>query len=887
MPSPTRKSSDSATLAPAESAPEISDADTLAAADSVVQPISEKDALGIAAKGDDEKTELQADSKEGELQALSEAAESTFNALGEDIDRVSSFVAQLTEEQSLEILRTAIEYHKDDINFASATMEKITKLAQGLEFYEGDYDTYSLELRTEAALIGHYSPYPEVRAVTDPFDDPTVYVETPRVYLLALIWTIIGAGIYQFFASRQPSIALNSAVIQLFLYPSGKLLAFVLPDYRFSLGGRTFALNPGPWSYKEQMLCTLMCNVAVNGAYVALYNIITEKMPQFYNNQWVTYGYQFLLIFSTQFLGFGFAGVLRRWVIYPTKAIWPTVLPTIALSRALLRPEKQESVHGWTISRYWFFLIATTGSFVWFWFPGYLFQALSTFNWMTWIAPSNFNLAVVTGSIFGLGYNPIGSFDVNLIIGSNTGLYPFSVPFWSALNQYSGSVISGLIILCLYFKNYKWTGYMPINDNALYTNTGDTFRVTEVLTNGLLDQEKYQNYSPPYYTASNLMVYGSFFALYPLAFVHTMLHEGKHIYNSLKTFALEVFKKDKRPIYEAYDDPHSRMMRNYREVPDWWFLIVLVVSLVLSIVCIKIYPTNTPVWALFVIILVNFVFLIPLTIIYSTTGFSFGLNVLCELIVGYALPGNGQALMILKAFGYNIDGQAESYISDQKMAHYSKLPPRAVFRGQLFTTLVQCLVSIGVVNWQIGNVEDFCSPTNAQRFTCPGPRTYYSASVMWGVIGPKRMFNGLYPILQWCFLIGALVPLPFYFLTRRYPRLRKVNPILICGGMLVWAPYNLTYYTPGIITSFCFMYVIKTRYIGWWEKYNYVLSSALTAGVAFSAVILFFAVQFHPKPLVWWGNLVPFVGVDGGIGRQALLDLPESGYFGLDPGHFP
>lgn len=48
------------------------------------------------------------------------------------------------------------------------------------------------------------------------------------------------------------------------------------------------------------------------------------------------------------------------------------------------------------------------------WFPGYLFQALSYFNWMTWINPTNVVLAVVTGSVCGLGINPLNSFDVSL-----------------------------------------------------------------------------------------------------------------------------------------------------------------------------------------------------------------------------------------------------------------------------------------------------------------------------------------------------------------------------------------------------------------------------------------------------------------------------------------
>lgn len=54
-------------------------------------------------------------------------------------------------------------------------------------------------------------------------------------------------------------------------------------------------------------------------------------------------------------------------------------------------------------SSYKFFYIAMTSMFFYYWLPGYLFTALSTFNWMTWIAPNNLTLAILTGSNLGLG----------------------------------------------------------------------------------------------------------------------------------------------------------------------------------------------------------------------------------------------------------------------------------------------------------------------------------------------------------------------------------------------------------------------------------------------------------------------------------------------------
>jgi hypothetical protein len=104
--------------------------------------------------------------------------------------------------------------------------------------------------------------------------------------------------------------------------------------------------------------------------------------------------------------------------------------------------------------------------------------------------------------------------------------------------------------------------------------------------------------------------------------------------------------------------------------------------------------------------------------------------------------------------------------------------------------------------------------------------------------------------------------------------------------MLQWAPLNLTYFTGGLYFSFAFMYYLRRYKTSWWEKYNYVLSAALTGGVAFSGIIIFFAVQYHPKNISWWGVNVLGETIDGGAGQQTLLtELPAKGYFGPDTWH--
>lgn len=788
---------------------------------------------------------------------------------------------ELNVDDALLILNKAIKYHDDDINFPQEVREKIKLLVQGPEAYGTNYEAYESDLKVEATLIHYHSPYPEVRAITDPFDDPEETCETFRAYFWGILWSIIGTGVNQFFSPRQPGISLTAGILQILMMPCGRFME-LLPDWGFNFRGKRHSINPGPWSYKEQTLATIIISVSIGGAYAAFYNILVDKLPMYYGNKWATVGYQFLLILSTQFAGFGFAGIMRRLIVYPARALWPTMLPTIALNRALVAKESNKTINGWSISRYRFFALVFSMGFVYFWIPDYLFQALSTFNWMTWIAPSNFNLATITGSVTGLGINPIPSFDWTVISYN----LPLSMPFYSQLNQYFGTFIAGSVLIpAVFWTNYKWSGYLTINSNSIFNNQGTKYKVSNVLTNGLLDHAKYMDYGPPFYTAANLVVYGAFFALYPFAIIWTGFTEWKAIYYSCKELWLSI-RNPRRSNFEDSDDVHCQMMAKYPEVPDWWFLVILVISIVLGIVMVEHYPTNTPVWGIFFTLGINFIFLIPISLIYAVTGFSFGLNVLVELIIGYAIPGNGTALNILKCYGYNIDGQAQNYITDQKMAHYAKIPPRAIFKGQIISTIFQCLVSIGVVNWQISNIDGICTSTQAQKFTCPGANTFFSASVLWGVIGPKKVFGGLYPILRWCFLIGALAPFPFLALRKYFPKqFYYFQPTLVIGGMLQYAPYNLSYFTGGLYLSWFFMHYLRKRYQAWWEKYTYVLYSSLTAGVALSAVIIFFSVQYHPKDLSWWGNNVPYAGADGE--GYPLLDIPDIGYFGPSPADYP
>lgn len=65
------------------------------------------------------------------------------------------------------------------------------------------------------------------------------------------------------------------------------------------------------------------------------------------------------------------------------------------------------SYQTWKISRYGFFTLVCCVSFCWYWFPDFIFPALSYFNFPCWIRPKSPVVNQVFGMKSGMGLLPI------------------------------------------------------------------------------------------------------------------------------------------------------------------------------------------------------------------------------------------------------------------------------------------------------------------------------------------------------------------------------------------------------------------------------------------------------------------------------------------------
>lgn len=77
-----------------------------------------------------------------------------------------------------------------------------------------------------------------------------------------------------------------------------------------------------------------------------------------------------------------------------------------------------------------------------------------------------------------------------------------------------------------------------------------------------------------------------------------------------------------RASYKGKDDIHTKMMRRYKDIPSWWFYLLLVVTVAVSLVlCIFLNDqVQMPWWGLLFACVIAFIFTLPISIITATTN---------------------------------------------------------------------------------------------------------------------------------------------------------------------------------------------------------------------------------------------------------------------------
>lgn len=170
------------------------------------------------------------------------------------------------------------------------------------------------------------------------------------------------------------------------------------------------------------------------------------------------------------------------------------------------------------------------------------------------------------------------------------------------------------------------------------------------------------------------------------------------------------------------------------------------------------------------------------------------------------------------------------------------------------------VVQYAVYEFLEWNVSDLCSSSQADALICLGGQQAFSSSVVWGLIGPQRVFGGSGEYsLYWSMLGGALLPVPLWLVGKVRPKMEYVSaPVLLLAATFIPSstPLNTVLF---IVLNFGMQWIVRHLAFGWFDRHAYILSASLDAGTAVASLAVFFLLRLPDDghiQLKWWGNEV-------------------------------
>ncbi|KAF9580517.1 hypothetical protein BGW38_002815 [Lunasporangiospora selenospora] len=654
------------------------------------------------------------------------------------------------------------------------------------------------------------SPIEAVRLAVPITDDPTLPVVTFRFWIISFLFTALGATIQQYYFFRSTSGAFSIFFVNLVSFSLGKGMARWLPNNKATILGYELSLNPGPFNIKEHALIGIAVSTGASAAYAIDILSATD----------IFLDYRINVVF------------------------YNTMHNTDEYKRIRL-------VRGW--SRMKFFWVVTLCTFIYQFVPQWLAPILIYFDWLCWINPFNMNFWAMFSSISGSGILSL-SFDWTSVGG--TTMY---LPLSAQLCSIGGMILNYWIILPILWMNnvlgIKTIG-RPLTSKLFYDN-GTQFNINKFLNADYSVNEQLYEAGPPANMAP----------MYALGFMTSFVALAGCISHVVCFHGAEIWANWKRAVGSTEEDVHTKMMRVYPEVPQLWYAIFYVIMAGLAIVACEMYGTQLPWWGLLLSLFVGWFLTLPIGVMNAVTGYGPGLNVITELICGYILPGKPIANMTFKCYGYMAMYQCNLLMSDLKLGHYMKIPPRSMFVGQFWGTIVGAFFNYLTMILIIDSQREALNgekPDPNGLWTGQRVQTFWGSGLIYGALGPARMFSldGKYWFVYIGFLVGFIAPVLIWLLSKKFTKFdwSKVNIAIIAGGMGAF-PNG---YAVGIVSSLAvclvFQFYLFNYHKTWWKKYVYILSAALDTGAAFTGLIMFLFLGGGISPNLsvsvpsWWGN---------------------------------
>ncbi|KAH9924915.1 OPT oligopeptide transporter [Fomitopsis serialis] len=523
-------------------------------------------------------------------------------------------------------------------------------------------------------------------------DDPTMPIHTFRMWFTGVGLAVFASVLGMLFQFRPQVLNVSPLFLQLIAYMIGRLFEVVIPGpgSKYHTGSAFWNwLNPGPFNLKEHVATQIMANTAATAA-TACFVFASDDL--FYNIT-INPGNAIFTVLASQLIGYGFAGMFRSFLVYPTVMLYPQNLIYVNLFDVLHR-SKGEMLQGKRLRFFWY---VTGAVFVYEWFPEYIAPLLGSFNIVCLASRNSDWVSYIFGGAEaneGMGLLGFG------VDWANITSKPFYYPLSTQISNYSQNF--PFISQNLFFENGT------IYNQNLILNADQSLNKTALAIYG----QPWQSGSTVIYNLGINLSIGA-------TIVHIALWHGRDIYDA---FVAQFIKKV--PI----EDIHYKKMAVYKEVPLWWYAAITVGAFITAMVCCYTEKSGLPWWALILVV-----------------------QNLFQILGAALVPGSSQANMYFELYSSQAILQASSMLSDLKLGQYTKRSsPEGDFSVQMAGTVVGALLNYVIMQDVVNQKRTILLDNQGSRVWSGQQVQSYNANARALFIVPLGLVIGLgLPVIPW------------------------------------------------------------------------------------------------------------------------------------------
>ncbi|TBU24794.1 oligopeptide transporter [Dichomitus squalens] len=696
--------------------------------------------------------------------------------------------------------------------------------------------------------------------------DPAI---TFRSIVIGTIFAGLGAALYQIYLFKPVQVTVSTVFLLLIIWSVGIFWAKYFPKASWVEGTR-FAwlaptlrfINPGEFRIKEHVIASLVASTAAGGS-SAVNNFAVQRLYYGTNVQALT---AILATFSTACFGYGLVGLLRPLTVYPSEMVYWSNLPAVNIFQSL---HFDSATNHQRLKVFW---SAFTGMFIWEIFPAYIFPLLNGINIIclaTQHVPSAAqdvvtNLFGGTDGNEGLGFASL-SLDWQYITSTFV-----SLPLAQQANSWIGYAVCYIAIMGIYYSDAWNSKSFPMLSTSLFDQNGTRYNQHAVFGSTFtLNQTALEEVGLPALTGSN--AWANLCANLSIGglIAHCVLFWGPYVWDSFK---------------QAYNgtqpDPHWQIVRkNYKEVPYYWYIGLLVLSFFAGLIVVLKGETTLPWWS-YIIALILGAFVAPFSnLLFARLGNGIATNQLMKMVAGAVNPGKPVANLYFSMWSHDVIATSINLAGDLKLGQYLKIPPRAMFATQVWGTILGAIVNyVVMVSVVDAQREILLDPRGTNIWSGQVPQSLNSAAVTWSLAKQLYGPHGPYIWIPLGLVFGLIPTAIQWAIAKRWPVIGGVRvesvilPVIYMYSAWMSAGTNSPIWSC-IIVGLVSQLWLRRYYPGWFKKYNYIVGGAFDGGSQTMIFILSFAVfgaSGVPKPFPAWAGNPAQGNVDYCNGNGAL-----------------